>query len=53
MLKMITERARQMQKDVNLCFIDETKMFDKEHHKELLEQLNKIGLFWKDIRIQK
>lgn len=37
MHKMITKTARQMQKHVNLRFIDEAKTFDKVHHKELLE----------------
>lgn len=51
MLRMILERAIQMQKDVYLHFIDYAEVFDKVWHTELFELLGKFGLFWKDMRI--
>ena len=40
-----------MQKDVFLCFIDYTKAFDKVRHDQLFEDLTKIGLDTKDIKL--
>lgn len=53
MLRMLSERAEQMQKDVHLCFIDYTKEFDKVYHTDMLELLSNLDIFGKDIRIIK
>lgn len=50
---MLSEKARQIQEDVNLGFIDYTKAFDKVRHKVLLEQFNDVDKWGKDIRIKK
>lgn len=44
MLRMLSERAIQMQKDMYLWFIDDAGVFNKVCHKDL-------NLFGKDIRI--
>ena len=38
-LRMLPERAIEMQKDLYVCFIDYTKSFDKVQHKELFNML--------------
>lgn len=48
---MIKATAARMQKDAHLCFIGHIKAFDKAQHKDLFEQLRKLDLFEKDIRI--
>ena len=50
-LRMITERAVEMQKDVFMCFIDYSKAFDKVRHDDLFVDLNKLDLHGKDIRL--
>ena len=50
-LRIITERAAVMQKDVYICFIDYTKAFNKVKHKELFEDLSNLDLHGKDLRL--
>ena len=50
-LRMITERATEFQKDVCLCFIDYTKAFDKVRHNELFEDLGILDLHGKDLKL--
>ena len=50
-VRSITERAVEMQKDVFVCFIDYTKAFDKVKHKELFEDLSSLDLHGKDLRL--
>jgi len=50
-LRNITERAVEMQKDVFMCFIDYTKAFDKVRHEDLFEDLGKLDLHGKDLRL--
>ena len=50
-IRMITERAVEMQKDVFMCFIDYTKAFDKVRHEQLFEELGKLDLYGKDLRL--
>ena len=50
-LRMITERAVEMQKDVFMCFIDYSKAFDKVRHDQLFEDLGKLDLHGKDLRL--
>lgn len=51
MIRMISERAIQVQKDVYLCFIHYANSFDKVRHKELMELLGNFDIFRKDARI--
>ena len=46
-LRVITERAVGMQKDIYICFIDYAKAFDKVRHQELFEDLDKLDLYRK------
>ena len=41
-LRVIIERAVEMQKDINMCFTDYAKAFDKVRHQELFEDLDKL-----------
>ena len=50
MIRMLSERAIEMQKDLYMCFIDYTKAFDKVQHEELLKLLQSLDLDGKDIR---
>ena len=50
-LRMITERAVEMQKDIFICVIDYSKAFDKVRHDELFEDLRKLGLHGKDLQL--
>ena len=53
-LRMITERAIEMQKDVFICFIDYyLKAFDNMRHDELFEDVRKPGLHGKDLQLLK
>ena len=51
MIRMLSEGAIEMQKDLYLCFIDYTKAFDKVQHEELLGMLGKLDIHGKDLRI--
>ena len=50
-LRMITERAIEMQRDVFLCFIDYEKAFDTVRHEEMLKMLADIQVDDHDIRL--
>ena len=50
-LRMITERAVEMQIDVFMCFIDYSKAFDKVRHDELFEDLRKLGIHGKYLQL--
>ena len=49
MVRMISERAIEKQRDVYMCFIDYT--FDEVKHENLLGMLMNLDLHGKDIRI--
>ena len=49
-LRMLSERAIEMQKDLYICFIDFTKAFDKLQHKNLFNLLEGLNLDGKDLR---
>ncbi|GFN78636.1 endonuclease-reverse transcriptase [Plakobranchus ocellatus] len=53
MLRMIIERALEMQKDIYLCFIDYTKAFDRVKHWEMIKQLKQLHVDGKDLQIIK
>ena len=50
-IRNITERAVEMQKDVFMCFIDYSKAFDKVRHEKLFEELSKLDLYGMDLRL--
>ena len=51
MVRMLSERAIEMQKDLYMCFIDYTKAFDKVQHEELFKMLQSLDIDGKDIRL--
>ncbi len=51
MIRMLSERAIEMQKDLYMCFIDYTKAFDKVRHEEILKMLESLDLDGKDVRL--
>ncbi|GFR77827.1 endonuclease-reverse transcriptase [Elysia marginata] len=52
-LRVLIERALEVQKDVYLCFIDHTKAFDRVRHDELIMQFEQLNIDGKDFRIIK
>jgi len=50
-LRMLSERAIEMQKDIYVCFIDYEKAFDNVRHAQLFQDLGEIGLDTKDLRL--
>ena len=48
MVRMISERAIETQRDVYMCFIDYTKVFDRVQHDECLKMLMNLDLYGKD-----
>ena len=50
-LRMLGERAVEMQRDLFLCFIDYEKAFDTVRHADLLTMLKNINIGGKDLRI--
>ena len=53
MLRMITERCDEMQKDLYICFIDYVKAFDKVQHARLFEILQELDVTGKDVELIK
>ena len=51
MVRMLTERAIEKQKDLYMCFIDYSKAFDKVQHVKLMEMLESINLDGKDLQL--
>ena len=52
-MRMITERAIKMQKDVYVAFIDYEKAFDRVHHEEIVKDLEALNIDGKGLRILK
>ena len=50
-LRMLAERAIEMQRDVYVCFIDYVKAFDKVRHEPLIEMLEALNIDGKDIEL--
>ena len=50
-MRMLTERAIEVQRDVYMCFLDYEKAFDKVRHTDMIEILQRLNLDGKDIRI--
>ena len=51
MLRTLTERTIEIQRDLYLCFIDYTKAFDKLRHEEIMSILDSLNIDGKDLRI--
>ena len=51
MIRMLSERAIEMQRNLFLCFIDYSKAFNNVKHKKLFEMLEDIQIDGKDLRI--
>ena len=51
MLRMLSERAIEMQREVYVCFIDYTKAFDRVRHEELMDFLQDLDIDGKSIRL--
>ena len=51
MLRPLTERAIEIQRDLYLCFIDYTKTFDKLRHEEIMSIFDSLNIDGKDLRI--
>ena len=47
----IIQKHIQVNKELYTCFIDYSKAFDRIHHQQLIESLEKVGIDGKDIRI--
>ena len=50
-MRMLSERAIEVQHNLNLCFIDFEKAFDRVKHKDLIKMLQNIGVDGKDLRL--
>ena len=50
-LRVLTERALEVQKDVFVCFVDYEKAFDKGKHVDLFNMIKDAGLDGKDLRL--
>ena len=48
---ILAQKFIEVDQDVYTCFIDYSKAFDKVHHFQLIECLEKIGIDGRDIRI--
>ena len=51
MIRTLTERAIEIQKDLYLCFIDYTKAFDTLRQEEIMSILDGLNIDGKDLRI--
>ena len=51
MIRTLTERAIEIQKELYVCFIDYTKAFDKLRHEEIMSILDSLNIDGKDLRI--
>ena len=52
-LKTITERSKEVQQDLYLCFTDYKKDFDTVKHQEIMTTIEDINIDGKDLRIIK
>ena len=48
---ILAQKFIEVDQDIYTCFIDYSKAFDKVHHSQLIECLEKIGVDGRDIRI--
>ena len=52
-LRMMTERASEMQKDLDVCFIDRVKAFDKVRHEPLIDMLLAFDIDGQEVELIK
>ena len=50
-LRILSEKAIEMQQDLHICFIDYKKAFDCLKHEIVLKKLREVGIDDKDLRI--
>ena len=50
-LRVLSERAIEVQSPLFICFVDYKKAFDRVKHKAILQQLESIGIDDKDLRL--
>ena len=50
-VRILAERAMEVNTEVCVCFIDWQKAFDRVNWEKLMEILNRIGIDWKDRRL--
>lgn len=50
-LRMLAERAIEVQKDIYICFIDYKKAFDNVKHEELFQTLKETGIDGNDLQL--
>ena len=50
-MRLMAERATEMQKNLYVCFIDYAKAFDKVRHKNLMLMLNNLNIDGKDFSL--
>ena len=48
---ILAQKHLEVDKDMYTCFIDYSKAFDRVHHSQLIQCLEKIGIDGKDIRV--
>ena len=51
MMRLMAERAIEMQRDLYVCFVDYKKAFDRVKHKNLMGMPNDIKIDIKDLRL--
>ena len=52
-LRVLSERALEVQKDVCVCFVDYEKAFDKVKHVDLFNMLKAADLDGKDVQLMR
>ena len=50
-LRILSERAIEMQQDLHICFIDYKKAFDRLKYEIVLKKQREVGIYDKDVRI--
>ena len=50
-MRTLCERSLEVQKEVNICFVDYEKAFDRVNWVKLLDVLKSLGVDWKDRRL--
>jgi len=48
MLRIISERTLEIDKELSVCFIDWQKAIDRVNWTKLMQILNKIGIDWRE-----
>ena len=51
MIRLLSEKAMEKQKDLHICFLDYTKAFDRVKHEKIIELLQRLDTNGKDIQL--